>query len=64
VTGGDKASTITLCDAAIEFGSYLQSQADELLLGALIEVEGPVRPLDHFLPELVTNPPLLARIEQ
>jgi restriction system protein len=30
-------STITLCDAAVELGDYLQREADELLIGALIE---------------------------
>lgn len=29
--------TVTLCDAAVELGDYLQQEADELLIGALIE---------------------------
>ena len=29
--------TVTLCDAAVELGDYLQREADELLIGALIE---------------------------
>lgn len=28
---------VTLCDAALEFGNYLTSEADELLVGALVE---------------------------
>lgn len=32
-------STVTLCDAAIQFGDYLQREADELLLGTLVEAD-------------------------
>ncbi|MGN6545280.1 MAG: restriction endonuclease [Aureliella sp.] len=32
-------SVITLCDAAIEFADYMKREAEELLLGMLIEVE-------------------------
>ena len=30
--------TITLCDAAIELGNYPQREADELLIGPVIEI--------------------------
>lgn len=33
-------SVVTLCDAAVQLGDYLQRQADELLLGTLIDVDG------------------------
>jgi restriction system protein len=35
-------STVTLCDAAIEFASYMKREADELLLGTLIETDSKV----------------------
>jgi restriction system protein len=34
--------TITLCEAAIEFGGYIKREADELLLGFLIESDSEV----------------------
>src|SRR5207253_2179024 len=66
-------STIMLCDAAIEFGVYLQQEADELLLCTLIEIEshGPegavVRMIAPAWLEVVrliqANPNIMERME-
>jgi hypothetical protein len=69
----EKPESITLCDAALEFAEYMQTEADVLLLGSLIEfadvtdrgsLVSMVLPAWHQVLQLVrANPKILEAVQ-